>query len=96
MNKAQLVAEVSERTETSKHQVEKILDSAIEVIRESVKNGKGVKLIGFGTFTKVMHKARKGRHPQTGKSIEIPAVWVPKFRSGSEFRDMIRKEGLSN
>lgn len=90
MNKAQLISEVATKTNTSKQQTEKILDTAIEVIRDSVKNGEGVKLVGFGTFTKVMHKSRVGRHPQTGKTIQIPAVWVPKFRSGSEFRDMLR------
>ena len=90
MNKAQLITEVAEKTKTSKQQIERILDTAIEVIRNSVKDGKGVKLVGFGTFTKVMHKARKGRHPQTGKTIQIPAVWVPKFRSGTGFRDMLR------
>ena len=49
-----------------------------------------MKLVGFGTFTKAKRKARTGRNPQTGKAIKIPATWFPKFRPGSEFKEMVR------
>ena len=59
-------------------------------VKKSVKKGEDVTLIGFGTFTKSKRKARLGRNPQTGKEIKIPAMTVPKFRAGREFKDALR------
>ncbi len=90
MNKAELIEKVATSTEATKAQTERILDATIDIIRKSVKKGDEVKLVGFGTFTKAKRKARKGRNPQTGKEIKIPAAWYPKFRPGSEFKELVR------
>ncbi len=90
MNKAQLIEAVSKQTKLTKVDAESILNSAIDAIKKSVKKGDDVTLIGFGTFTKTKRKARTGRNPQTGKEIKIPAMTVPKFRPGREFKDAIK------
>ncbi len=91
MNKAQLIEKIAAECELTKAQTERVLDSTMDTIRKAVKKGEEVKLVGFGTFTKSKRKARTGRNPQTGKAIKIPAAWYPKFRPGSEFKEMIRK-----
>ncbi len=90
MNKAELIEKVAAETEATKAQTERMLDATIDIIRKSVKKGDEVKLVGFGTFTKAKRKARKGRNPQTGKEIKIPAAWYPKFRPGAEFKAIVR------
>lgn len=90
MNKAQLVEQVSKATSLTKTDVESVLNSSFEFIKKSVKKGDDVTLVGFGTFTKSKRKARAGRNPQTGKEIKIPAMTVPKFRAGKEFRAAVR------
>lgn len=90
MNKAELIEKVATSTEATKAQTERMLDATIDIIRKTVKKGDEVKLVGFGTFTKAKRKARKGRNPQTGKEIKIPAAWYPKFRPGSEFKELVR------
>lgn len=90
MNKAQLIERVAKETKCTKAQTEKMLDTTLGIIRKSVKRGDEVKLIGFGTFTKTKRKARTGRNPQTGKPIKIPAAWHPKFRPGSDFKNLLR------
>lgn len=90
MNKAELIEKVSQETECTKAQAERLLDATLEIIRKSVKKGDEVKLVGFGTFTKAKRKARKGRNPQTGAEIKIPATWYPKFRPGAEFKNIVR------
>jgi len=89
MNKAQLIERIATSTNMTKAQTERMLDCTIENIRKAIKKGDEVKLIGFGTFTKQRRKARMGRNPQTGKSIKIPAAWYPKFRPGSEFKELV-------
>ena len=66
------------------------MNSSLELIKKSVKKGDDVTLVGFGTFTKSKRKARAGRNPQTGKEIRIPAMTVPKFRAGKEFKNAVR------
>ncbi len=90
MNKAQLIEKVAQETEMTKADTERLLDACLDTIRKSVKKGDDVKLVGFGTFTKAKRKARTGRNPQTGESIKIPAAWYPKFRPGTEFKDIVR------
>ncbi len=90
MNKAELIEAVSKVTEVTKVDAESVLNSAIEIIKKAVKKGDDVTLIGFGTFTKTKRKARTGRNPQTGKEIKIPAMTVPKFRPGREFKNAIK------
>jgi DNA-binding protein HU-beta len=81
---------VAKNAKVTKVDAEMILNTALDTIKKSVKKGDDVTLIGFGTFTKSKRKARIGRNPQTGKEIKIPAMTVPKFRAGREFKDALR------
>jgi DNA-binding protein HU-beta len=90
MNKAQLIEAVAKATKVTKVDAESVLNTALDTIKKSVKKGDDVTLIGFGTFTKSKRKARLGRNPQTGKEIKIPAMVVPKFRAGREFKDAVK------
>lgn len=90
MNKAELIEAVSKGTKTSKAHVERILDCTFDTVKRHVKKGDDVKLVGFGTFMKAKRKARKGRNPQTGKTLTIPATNYPKFKAGREFKTMVR------
>ena len=52
------------------------------VITDALARGIEVTLVGFGTFQVIERKARKGRNPQTGQAIQIPAKKDPKLRPG--------------
>lgn len=90
MNKAELIEAVAKLTKVTKVDAETVLNTAIDTIKKTVKKGEDVTLIGFGTFTRSKRKARLGRNPQTGKEIKIPAMNVPKFRPGREFKDAVK------
>jgi DNA-binding protein HU-beta len=90
MNKAELVDRVSQRTQMTKQQSETLLDAAIEVIQSAVSKGEDVKLVGFGTFSRMERKARVGRNPKTGVPVSIPGALVPRFKPGKEFKESVR------
>ena len=90
MNKAQLIEAVAKETQLTKTTIEDTLNATLEIIKKGVKKGDDVTLVGFGTFTRSKRKARAGRNPQTGKEIKIPAMTVPRFRPGKEFKDAVR------
>lgn len=89
MNKEELVQEVAKKTKASQKQVAEIISTAIETIEKTVSKGKKVTLVGFGTFEPRKRKSRKGRNPQTGKELNIPAKTVPAFSAGKKFKDLV-------
>ena len=52
--------------------------------------GEKIQLVGFGSFQVKAKRARKGRNPQTGKPIKIPATKVVKFKPGKQLKDMVK------
>ncbi len=84
MNKAELVAKLSEDAELSKTQANAVLDSFIGAVTKTLKGGGKVTLVGFGTFSVTKRAARTGRNPQTGATIKIKAKKVAKFKAGKE------------
>jgi DNA-binding protein HU-beta len=94
MNKNGLVAEIAKRTGSSKADVARSVDAAMDVIRETVSRGDRVSLVGFGTFERKFERkrrnariARNPRKPET--PIVVPARDLPWFTPGKEFKDLI-------
>ena len=90
MNKTDLVNAVAEKSELSKKDAAKAVDAVLESIMDSLKNGEKVQLIGFGNFEVRDRAARKGRNPQTGAEIQIPASKVPAFKPGKALKDIVK------
>lgn len=91
MNKTELVAAISEKTELTKKDSEKALKALIDVVAEELKKGEKVQLVGFGTFEVSERAERTGRNPQTGKEMVIPASKAPKFKAGKALKDAINE-----
>ena len=84
MNKAELIAKLSDDAGITKTQANSALDSFIEAVTKTLKGGGKVTLVGFGTFSVSKRAARNGRNPQTGAVIKIKARKVAKFKAGKE------------
>ena len=90
ITKTDLVKNVAQKTEMSKKDVAIVLDGLTEEIMNEVAKRNKVQLIGFGTFEAHHRNARKGRNPQNGEEIEIPATEVPVFKAGKAFKEITR------
>ncbi len=90
MTKAELVEKAALDAKISKVAAASALNSFMDSDTKALnkKNGK-VTLVGFGTFSKVRRKARKGRNPQTGAPIKIKARNVVKFKAGKKLKDSV-------
>lgn len=89
MTKQELVAKMAADAGISKKAAEESLNSFVEAVKTSLKGGQNVSLIGFGTFGVSERNARKGRNPQTGEEIDIPARKVPTFKAGKALKDAV-------
>lgn len=91
MNAHDLVEAVADKAQITKVAAKNALTVITDEITEAVRKGDKVTLAGFGIFQKSARAARKGRNPQTGEEIKIPASKYPKFRPGKSFRDAVNR-----
>ena len=91
MNKAELVAAVAAKTGDTKKSAESNVNAFIEVVKEALKSGEKIQLVGFGSFEVRKRAARKGRNPQTKEEIKIPASKAPVFKAGKALKETVNK-----
>ncbi|MDF7638876.1 HU family DNA-binding protein [Lactobacillus sp. ESL0791] len=89
-NKAELVSEVAAKTKLTKKDVAEVIEATLGSIQDSLAKGEKIQLIGFGTFEVRQRAARKGRNPQTGAEIQIPASKVPAFKPGKALKESVK------
>jgi len=89
MNRAELISAVAQQSGLTKKDSEAAIDALVSVIEEALAKQDKVVLVGFGTFETKNRAARKGRNPQTGKTITIPATKAPVFKAGKALKDRV-------
>ena len=82
MNKGEFIDRLSDRTDMTKKEARKLLDSVLDLIQETLLQGEEVKLVGFGKFAVRARKASSRINPQTKRPIQVAAKVVPLFRPG--------------
>jgi len=90
MTKTQLINYVAEKVGVTKKLAAEMVDAFLEGIIEGVKKDGEVRIQGFGVFKLSSRKARTGVNPRTGEKIKIPAMKLPVFKAGSEFKKKVR------
>lgn len=90
MNKTELLDAIVEKSGLTKKEAKAALEATLEAVTDSLKKGNAVQLIGFGTFKINERKARTGRNPRTGETIEIPAAKLPAFVAGKALKEAVQ------
>jgi len=89
MNKSDLIDVMAADAGISKAAAKAALESLTKNVTKSLKKGGKVALVGWGTWSISKRKARTGRNPQTGASIQIKAKNVVRFKAGSKFDEAV-------
>ena len=97
MNKSDLVDALAAATDMSKADAGSAIDAlfgghvvALMIEALALKGGEKVQISGFGPFEAKTRKARTGRNPRTGETIQIAASKAPGFKAGKGFKDAIQ------
>lgn len=91
MNKTELIEAIALRSELTKLEVDTIISSFTDIISNALAEGEKVSLKGFGTFEVRDRKARTGRNPHTGETIEIKASKSPTFKPSSALKKIVNQ-----
>ncbi len=93
MNKEDFAEKLAKKVDISKTKAMDVIDTVFStkprqgIIATELDAGRDITITGFGTFRTRKMKARKGRNPQTGATIQIAAKRVPKFTAGKALKD---------
>lgn len=92
MRKADLVANIAEKTGINKIDVLVSLEEFFTEVKTTLSDGENVYIRGFGSFV-VKKRAKKiGRHIKENRTIEIPEHFIPSFRPAKIFVDQVKDQ----
>lgn len=90
MTKSELIQRLAEANpHLYLRDVERIVTTIFDEITSALADGDRVELRGFGAFSVKERGARTGRNPRTGDAVEVPAKYVPYFKTGKQLREKL-------
>jgi DNA-binding protein HU-beta len=89
VNKTELIEEIALRTDSSKGEAQRYIESFEEVVAGTLRSGEEIQSTGFGKFYVREQKAREGVNPQTKEKMHIPASRVPAFSAGKGLKETV-------
>ncbi|GAA3441804.1 HU family DNA-binding protein [Planomonospora venezuelensis] len=92
MNKKELVDAIAGKVGDKRTATEAV-NAVLDAIQSAVASGDKVSITGFGAFEMVHKPARTARNPSTGAEIKVAESWAPKFRPGSDFKELVNEGG---
>ncbi len=89
MTKSDIIAEIANKSNLTKADAEKALNSFVEITKDTLKKEGRLALAGFGSFIVSERKERQGRNPQTGDIMTIKASKTVRFRAGKALKESL-------
>ena len=89
MNKNELAAIVADKADISKEKANEVINAITDEVTAALARDEVVSLIGFGSFNRRQRSARKGKNPQTGAVIDIPASKSAGFKPSKALKDSL-------
>jgi len=90
MTKSDLVAQATKKAGLTAKAAKDAVNAVFGSVTDALKRGEKVVVTGFGTFMVRKRAARKGRNPQTGAEIQIPATKTPGFTAGKSLKRIVK------
>ena len=90
MTKADIVAEIAEKTGLEKVDVQTTVEAFMKEVKESLEGGENVYLRGFGSFVIKERAEKTGRNISKNTTIIIPAHNIPSFKPAKVFVDSVK------
>ena len=87
MNKQELLRAVAEKSGMTIKDTGVFYEAFVETLKETLKTGDKIALVGFGTFSVKKRPARTAINPRTKAKVSVPATVVPSLKFGKSFKE---------
>ena len=92
MNKSDLINNISNKSDSfTEDDIEKSVNSILELISKSLSKKQRVEIRNFGTFSIRPREERLSRNPKTGTSVLVEAKNHPYFRASKNLKQSLNK-----
>ncbi len=91
LTKADIVERIASGTGLTKIETEAIVEGFISTVIETLKEGKGIEIRGFGSFRVKKKNARYARNPKSGEQVFVDEHFVPVFKFSKDFKSIVDK-----
>jgi len=92
VTRSELIAKLAAKNPTLYHRdIERLVSTILEEVSAALERGNRVELRGFGAFSVRERKARVGRNPRTGSSVQVAEKKVPFFKMGKGMRERLNR-----
>jgi len=91
MTKAEIVEQIYEKVGFSRRESSDIVETMLEIMKESLAEGEKIKISGFGNFVVRAKRERVGRNPHTGQEIKISARKVITFKASQILKTAVNR-----
>ena len=92
MTRSELIAKLAAKNPALYHRdIERLVGTILDEIGGALERGDRVELRGFGAFSVRERKARLGRNPRTGTSVEVSEKKAPFFKMGKGMRERLNR-----
>ncbi len=92
VGRQELTKRIATQAGLTQKKASEVLEATLDTIRESLKSGNEVRLVGFGSFKVRRSAARKGVNPRDRKPIQVPEKDRVRFSPGKELADAVVKK----
>src|SRR3982751_458030 len=89
ITKSELIDQVADKLRLPKARAEQIVDTIFDSMVAALKQGDGIEIRGFGSFTVREYKGYEGRNPRTGDPVKVQQKRLPFFKVGKELRERV-------
>ena len=89
MTEADIVDKVANGTGLTKLETEAIIEGFLTTVIESLREGKGIEIRGFGSYKVKKKNARNARNPKSGQKVFVPEHFVPTFKFSKDFKELV-------
>ena len=91
LTKAYIVDALLRKDFFTRAQSAQIIDTLFELMKQSLQDGEDVIIHGFGRFSVKEKQARRGRNPQTGDPMTLPARKIATFKCSTVLRNAMNR-----
>ncbi len=89
VTKSELIDSIADKLHLAKARAEQIVDTVFNAMVDALKDGQGIEIRGFGSFTIRNYRAYDGRNPRTGEIVPVAQKRLPFFKVGKELRERV-------
>jgi DNA-binding protein HU-beta len=92
MTKAEIVADIANKTNIEKVAVQQTVEAFMDAVKNSLADGENVYLRGFGSFTIKRRAEKTGRNISKNTTLIIPAHSIPAFKPAKTFVSSVKQK----